>query len=111
MSNPISIPTQGAPVEPAKDPRIVYGVRCSWWDSISKAGTREVGGHRLPVCPHCGSPLFESPDDKAWWRQVDAHEAKGHPGYRAMLEWIRGKCFPSFEVASRRYEATIKEGA
>lgn len=74
------------------DGRIVYGARCSWWDSISKVGRRV----NLPCCPHCGNVLFEMPSEADWWAGVDHYEAAGHPGYRRMMEWARGKCFQNF---------------
>lgn len=80
--------------------RVVYGVRCTWWDSIDKVATTDSG---LPVCPHCGSPLFESPDLATWWQAVDRYEAEEQPGYRAMMEWARGRCFPSLTALATMY--------
>lgn len=74
-----------------RDPRIVYGARCTWWDSIDKVGRTGSG---LPGCPHCGSPLFETPDEATWWAGVGAYERDGHPGYRELVEWGRGRCLP-----------------
>lgn len=71
--------------------RIVYGARCTWWDSISNVATKASG---LPCCPHCGSPLFEQPDERTWWAGVDAYERDAHPGYRELIEWSRGRCIP-----------------
>jgi hypothetical protein len=89
------------------DARVVYGARCSWWDSISQIGKRQVNGHSLPCCPKCGGVLFEIDSEVQWWANVDAHEAKGNPGYRKMMEWMRGKCMPSFEIARRIYESEV----
>lgn len=75
----------------APDERIVYGFRCTWWDSISQAVPRggEAGG--LPVCPYCGSPLLESPSLEVWLDGARAHEVDGHPGYVDFLLWLRGR--------------------
>ena len=87
------------------DPRIVYGTRCVWWDSIAKVGRTEGGRHPLPCCPRCGGALFEVPSEADWWAGVDRHEKAGNPGYRAFVEWLRGKCFPKYEDARFVYEA------
>lgn len=78
-----------------RDARIVYGAQCVWWDSIHHAGR----GAAIPVCPECGSPLFEVESESAWWASValfESGEADGikKKGYRDFLEWLRGKCFP-----------------
>lgn len=91
---------------------LVYGARCTWWDSIEKAGRRDapvsVGGRTisparlgrpgLPCCPRCGSVLFQQEDDK-WWEDVRQHEANGNPGYEEFVRWMRGRCFPSMKHA------------
>lgn len=87
--------------------RIVNGAHCTWWDSIAKASQN---AHGLPCCPHCGSVLFEVPNEVTWWATVDAHERTTQPGYRAQLEWMRGKCFPDFTTASEAYSASRVEG-
>lgn len=80
------------------DPRVVYGARCSWWDTIDKIATSSSG---LPVCPYCASPLFETTDLEEWYRQVDAHERSApEPGYRIFVEWLRGRCFPAMGESS-----------
>ena len=84
------------------DTRVVYGSRCSWWDSIDKASATGSG---LPVCPFCKCPLFEMESEEEWWKNVDSHEKKSHPGYRGMIEWGRGKCFPGYKTLQREYEA------
>lgn len=87
------------------DTRIVYGANCSWWDSIYKVGHREAGnGMTLPCCPHCSGVLFEMPGEEIWFAAVDRHEVAGYPGYRAMIEWARGKCFPNYEDMQKAYE-------
>lgn len=93
------------------DTRIVYGAVCTWWDSIQKVGRTPPtpNGHSLPACPHCKGVLFEMRDEAAWWRGVDAYEATGHPGYRAMTEWARGKCFRTSSLLGAAY-STYKAG-
>lgn len=93
-----------------KDTRIPYGSNCTWWDSIDKVGTLAMdGGHRLPCCPHCRGVLFEVESEDAWFAGVDRYEAAGHPGYRAMVEWARGKCFPNLAAVQAAYEARPKQ--
>lgn len=85
------------------DQRIAYGATCSWWDSITEVAATPSG---LPCCPHCGGVLFEVEDEAQWWAGVERYEENGHPGYRGMIEWARGKCFggPPLEAMSRAYE-------
>lgn len=88
------------------DTRIAYGSRCTWWDGIEKVETIEAGsGHRLPCCPHCRGMLFEIPTPEMWWDGVVKYEAAGHAGYRAFMEWAKGKCFPNIKAAKAAYEA------
>lgn len=84
------------------DQRIVYGVRCSWWGSIVEVSAKASG---LPCCPHCGGVLLEVANETTWWRDVDRYEANGHPGYRAFLGWLRGKCRPTVADARAEYDA------
>lgn len=93
------------------DPRIVYGARCVWWDSIGQARTTPSG---LPCCPHCGSVLFEVESEPVWWTNVDAYaERTGDADYRAFMVWLRGKCFPSIDVARLEFklDALVKKFA
>jgi hypothetical protein len=57
----------------------------------------------LPCCPHCKNMLFEMSNENIWWEGVDKYEARGHPGYRTMIEWSRGKCFPTHEAMHKAY--------
>jgi len=91
-----------------RDDRIVYGLRCTWWDGIEKVGRlgkrpREV--ETIPGCPHCGSGLFEMPTPEVWWDGVVKYEADGHDGYRSFVEWMKGKCFPNIQAAQAAYQA------
>jgi hypothetical protein len=94
-----------------KDERIVYGATCVWWDSIDKVGRKESADRvfgPLPCCPFCGGVLFELDNEAQWFAQVDAYEAKGHPGYRKFIEWQRGKCFPTHAAAFAAYNAAMR---
>lgn len=84
-----------------QDTRIVSGARCTWWDSIDKAGKTSSG---LPGCPHCGSPLFETSSIEAWNKGVQEYEAAGHPGYAKRIAWMRGKCYRNLDEANKAYE-------
>jgi hypothetical protein len=88
------------------DPRIVYGARCFWWDSIGQVGTKpgRNGLPGLPCCPHCGSVLFEAETEAAWWAGIERAEREMRPGYKALCEWSRGQCFPSYEAAQLAFD-------
>ena len=88
----------------SSDPRIAYGARCTWWGSIEQVKVRDD----LPVCPHCGHVLYEVENEKAWWRNVDIHD-KSEPGYRLLIEWSRGRCFPSLLELRSAYESVKKK--
>ncbi len=85
------------------DPRIVYGARCSWWDSISMVGDR--GG--LPCCPYCGNVLFEVANEAEWKIGIERHAAQSNDsGYVTFMEWLRGKCYPNLDLARAAFEAS-----
>lgn len=86
------------------DQRIAYGARCTWWDSITKAGRvgKVVGG--LPCCPHCGGVLFEVESERLWWEQVDRYAKTTAEGYREFMAWARGKCFRNYDTAAEQYQ-------
>jgi hypothetical protein len=85
------------------DQRVVYGATCTWWASI---GDTERTPSGLPCCPHCGGVLFQMDTPAEWWAKVDAYERDHpHPGYRAFVEWLRGRCFRKLAVALAAYEA------
>lgn len=83
----------------SEDTRIVYGATCTWWDSIHKIGLRSS----LPCCPKCRGMLFEMNSEKIWWKNVEAHESAGNPGYRKLIEWARGKCFRDMKELTAAY--------
>ena len=87
------------------DTRIAYGVHCTWWGGIAEVGTRRSAAGAMPCCPHCKNVLFEMPDEKTWFENVEKYAADGHPGYVALMLWLRGKCFPTFQDAERAYAA------
>jgi hypothetical protein len=84
---------------------IVYGVGCTWWDTIDNASSKRSG---LPCCPHCGSVLMQT-DDKSWWKGVLAFDDE-NPGYVKIVQWTQGKCFRDMETAMSEYdrEQTLK---
>lgn len=84
------------------DPRVVYGARCTWWDSIHKVAKTDTDPP-IPCCPHCGSVLFETENEASWFKSIDHYEASGHPGYRAMMEWSRGRCFKGLGDLAKAY--------
>lgn len=91
-----------------EDTRIVYGANCAWWDGIEKIGRREsvINGMpaSLPCCPFCQGMLFEMPSPKEWWASVEKYRRDtGDEGYRAFVEWLRGKHFESFDAARAVY--------
>lgn len=85
-----------------KDERVVYGARCTWWDSIDKVA-KHING--LPRCPHCGSVLFERPSEQTFLDGAKRYERDGHPGYVEFLHWQRGKCFPNMAAAQEAFDA------
>lgn len=98
------------------DDRVAYGVHCTWWDDIRKAGKTKPGlsGHSLPCCPHCGGLLYEIDTEREWFAGVDKFEARGdpnyHSNYRKMVEWSRGKCFKGLLTMKAAYDA-LGQGA
>lgn len=83
---------------------LVYGAACNWFDSLDQASTKATW---LPCCPHCGGVLFVI-DASEWWENVDRHEAKSEPGYRAKIEWMRGQCFKTMTEADAAYAAHLR---
>lgn len=82
------------------DPRIVYGARCAWWDSIGQAASTPAG---IPCCPHCGGVLLELGNEEEWWAAARRFEANQVPGYVDFLEWSRGRCFATYDEALDAY--------
>jgi len=90
-----------------KDTRIVFGVGCTWWDNIQKVSKYKNG--QLPCCPHCNGLLLEMKNEDEWFYCIDKYEAAGNSGYRKMVEWSRGKCFPNYGILEMFYrEEKIK---
>jgi len=82
-----------------KDNRFVYGANCTWYGPIAEAGS--FGG--LPVCPHCGGVLFEMATEKEWTDSVANFDARW-PGYRALVEWTKGRHFADYLEAKEAYD-------
>ena len=81
---------------------IAYGARCTWWDVKSKVGiSKNPAACGTPCCPHCGGMLFEI-DEETWMRGLDDCEKKD-PGYKELIKWAQGKCFPSIDIARNEY--------
>jgi hypothetical protein len=86
------------------DKRIVYGASCTWWGSIEDAGSMTTSrGMQLPCCPHCEKPLFEIGSEEMFIAAATTYEKQCHPGYLDMLNWARGKCFPSIQALKANY--------
>lgn len=92
----------------AKQTDVFYSMHCTFWtDDWSRVALAGV-----PVCPGCGSVGFEA--DRAEylssaraWEDGTSPKAPGvrHPGYVALLEWARNRCFRSLAALQAAYEA------
>ena len=80
---------------------VFYGLCTFWTDDWNLMRTTRS---QIPRCPKCGAVGFEM-DKREWWRLIEEHEAKGHPGYKAMMTWARGKCFPNFSSLESAWRA------
>lgn len=83
------------------DPRIVYGITCTWWGSIALAEEAVADGP--PCCPVCRGRLWEVATRADWDVSAQEAEADDRDGYVAFLEWIEGRCFRSWDYAADRY--------
>lgn len=63
------------------DDRHVYGARCAWHGSITDVSKATS----IPTCPHCGSVLYETSEEK-WWEGVKSYD-EAHPGYEELVRW------------------------
>lgn len=78
----------------------VYSAGCTWHGPfIEAARTEPMNGHRLPCCPHCGSPLYQYDDRAVWEASIEKFiraQADGFDAdlYRRWMQWLhdRGTC-------------------
>lgn len=83
----------------------VYGAHCAWHGTI--ADTARNG--QIPVCPHCGSVLFQTQED-AWWAGVKNFN-NINPGYEELIRWSQHpKHFASFKDVIAAYNAETGKG-
>lgn len=97
--------TAGEPLLEADD-RIVYGIRCTWWDSIDKIGfkpaaKRDEDQTPKPCCARCGGPIAVLPLYN--WQQAMIKAENLHAGYAEFLSWCRSRCYRSYEEAAEYY--------
>lgn len=86
------------------DPRIVYGVGCTWWESITEVAKHPENG--LPCCPNCKGMLMECDNEADWDSQVRSYaNREGDPGYVGYIAWLRGKC-RQHDKARDEFDAT-----
>lgn len=99
--------------------RMVMGQKCTWVGDLAEAPD---GPGNIPVCPHCKQGLLNAPPlslidmgikeyeegtyqvpPSAAGRGVEAHP---HPGYVAMLQWMREQptCFAAMSIAALAYQ-------
>jgi len=104
---------------PASARRIVYGAVCTWWGGIADVGLKPFAGEavkgNLPVCPHCGRPLFEMASLAEWDEGVRRYaEKSGDADYPAFVAWLRGRpCLSrargGWDEMRRRFDAERAE--
>lgn len=81
---------------------VVYGAQCSWIGALADAGAIPMEhGDSMPCCPHCQGPLFEI--SRAQWDSTLAERDARTPGYRDLIAWMWGRCYPSFSIAQSAY--------
>lgn len=97
--------TAPAPVPKPRVMSIAFGVGCTWWDSVDKTARNAVG---LPCCPHCKGLLMET--DTADWETFAHQQQIRDPDYLGLLEFMRGKCFPTLKHASEAYAKEHSDG-
>lgn len=91
-----------------KDERVAFGASCTWWDLIQNVKLSPPP-YQLPVCPFCGSTLFEAPSLDSWFKDVGEHaKLIKDPKYPDFIEWLQGKCFPTHEIAREQFDGETK---
>lgn len=103
------VPGVDVPAESELSGIIVYSAGCLWWDVIENAGgIRPPSGKSqlgpLPCCPFCGSVLYQFDSEEEFWAGAESYE-ETHPGYTALMMWLKGKCFRTMAEAAAAYEA------
>lgn len=111
-SQPVTLPRKLPLYSGPDGDALVQGLHCTFWGSRSQAA---VGEDSVLACPHCQNHLVDSPAKTIFWQGIDMWEAGfykttgtripvSHPGYRKLIEWMRGKCFSGMEQAAEKYK-------
>ncbi len=83
-----------------EDTRYVYGINCSWHDSIHKAATRHESG--LPCCPICAGMLMECETEEKFFKGAEEMNFTT-PNYLTFINWNRGKCHKTIRIAADKF--------
>lgn len=91
------------------DPRIVFCTRCTWWEHISRAITKEPGG--IPLCAACECSLWQESSEEAWLAAADDYAKRNNdPEYGWFIRWAKGKSYRDYQVARKVFNnLTLKE--
>lgn len=91
---------------------VVFGARCTWWDTLDQAGDLPLGDgacescgkrHQFGIppactrgdrrarrcCPYCRGPIEIVKRPSRWWDGVEAFP---------VLQFARGRCYPTMEA-------------
>jgi hypothetical protein len=88
----------------ASDPRICFGVNCTYWGICQNAGVQPGTG--LPCCPHCFGLLWEYADEAEFMADAQEYQDAGHPGFVTMVMWMKDRyyCYKDLEACCYEYE-------
>jgi hypothetical protein len=99
-----------APAPAIVDGRMVQGSQCTWIGRMDQAVDDSEG---IPKCPCCGNNLLTAQDEETIQLGLEAYELgayqsvnpapRAHPGYGALMAWMRGsskRCWPTIEQAA-----------
>jgi uncharacterized protein YbaR (Trm112 family) len=79
---------------------------CAWWGPIQDVGVlTDYGDLHLPCCPKCRGTLYEVESEAQWLSLSQEYEDRGHPGWLAFIQWLKGKCYPTYDHAWAVYQA------